>query len=123
MKKYNYYLNLRYEGFLLDHQSNNEPIIRQNDEGNIIFKNHYGFNVNTTTTVIFNWKNIIYTEKKGFLQNDAKYGCEYLETYEQIPFGYLKIIQLFNKTLILSRWNLQIIMNIILNISEKEYLN
>ena len=98
--KYNYYLNLRYEGFLLDHQSNNEPIIRQNDEGNIIFKNHYGFNVNTTTTVIFNWKNIIYTEKKGFLQNDAKYGCEYLETYEQIPFGYLKIIQLFNKTYI-----------------------
>ena len=95
--KNNYYLIVEYEGFRLDHQNKNGPIVRQNDEGYITFKKRVFFNFSLTTSMHFSWRNIIYTEKKGFFQNDTKYSCKYIENYEQSFFGYLRSFTLEDK--------------------------
>ena len=86
----NFYLELRYNGFRLEHQSEKEPI---NKSGGIYFYVRYKLNYNLTIDITSNWRTIKYTEKKGFLQNDnRKYGCGYIESYS--PFYYDNIMSM-----------------------------
>ena len=75
-----YYLNFAYDGFTLDHQNENKPIIKTEDNNEIFF-HQYKLNLNKTTNITYNWKNILYTEKKGYFQKDSNDSCGYIESY------------------------------------------
>ena len=85
-----FYLNLKYSGFRLDHQNKNQPIIRNEQGKDIIFTRYYKLDLNLSKEIINEWSNIIYTEKKGFLSNDTKDGCGYIDYYNS--FSHDKIL-------------------------------
>ena len=59
----NYYLAFEYDGFSLEHQNKEKPIIKTKVDEKALYR-YYKLNLNSTTEIRFNWKNIIYTEKK-----------------------------------------------------------
>ena len=72
-------LYFQYEGFFLDHQNENKPIIKN--------ENKYleeSFELSINRTIIKNqWRNIIYTEKTGlFFTKNIQYSCGYIEGYK-----------------------------------------
>ena len=76
-----YYLRFQHDGFLLAHQNPEKPIIKTEDNGKFFFT-YYRLNINKTTNIMNYWKNIIYTEKKGFFQMDSKDSCGYVENWD-----------------------------------------
>ena len=79
MKFEGFYLTFEYEGFFLDHQNENKPIIKNENE---YFAEYFDLSLNRT--IITNqWKNIIYTEKKGlFFTEDIQDSCGYIDGYK-----------------------------------------
>ena len=75
-----YYLYFAYDGFTLDHQNENKPIIKTEDNGRFFFR-RYNLNFNKTTDIRNKWENILYTEKKGYFQKDSSDSCGYIESY------------------------------------------
>ena len=78
--KSSYYLNFAYDGFTLDHQNENKPIIKTEDNNKMFFGS-FKLNLNKTTNITYNWKNILYTEKKGYFQKDSNDSCGYIDSY------------------------------------------
>lgn len=62
--KYNYCLEMRYDGFVLDHQSDSSPL-KKNE--NIIFKNYYIFDFDRLYMENIYWETIKYKEERGLL--------------------------------------------------------
>ena len=62
-----YYLRFQHDGFFLDHQNKEKPIIKTKDNGKV-FGKYYRLNINKTTDIVNYWKNIIYTEKMDFFK-------------------------------------------------------
>ena len=93
-----FFLHIEYEGFDLDHQNKKEPIIRKKGNSIITFKKHIPFQKNLTNSMTFNLKTIIYTEKKGFLQNDINSSCRYIENYSHSLFDHMRILDFNNKS-------------------------
>ena len=60
-----YYLRFQHDGFYLDHQNKEKPIIKTKDNGKV-FGTYYKLNKNKTINIVNNWRNIIYTEKRIF---------------------------------------------------------
>ena len=63
----NYILEFIYEGFQLEHQNEDKPILKTEDN-DIIFARNYSLNLNYTIKINNQWRNILYTEKKGFFK-------------------------------------------------------
>jgi len=76
-----YYLYIAYDGFTLDHQNENKPIIKTEDNNKMLFRRFELLNLNKTTNITYNWKNILYTEKKGYFQKDSNDSCGYIDSY------------------------------------------
>ena len=76
-----YYLFFQYDGFTLDHQNENKPIIKTEDNIKMLFRRFELLNLNKTTNITYNWKNILYTEKKGYFQKDSNDSCGYIDSY------------------------------------------
>ena len=53
-----------YEGFTLDHQNKDSPIIRKENNSDIIFSRYFKLDLNATMEISNKWRNIIYTQKK-----------------------------------------------------------
>ena len=83
-----YYLRFQHDGFFLDHQNKEKPIIKTKDNGKV-FGKYYRLNINKTTDIVNYWKNIIYTEKKGFFQKDSRDSCGYIEKWDSFSPGEL----------------------------------
>ena len=83
-----FYLYMEYQGFTLEHQDDNEPI-KKND----IFVKKYQINLNSSLIITNNWRTIIYTEKKEFLQSNYRDGCGYIENFNSLNYGsFLKLV-------------------------------
>ena len=78
------YLRFQHDGFYLDHQNKEKPIIKTKDNGKV-FGTYYKLNKNKTIYIENKWRNIIYTEKKGFFQKDSRDSCGYIEKWESYP--------------------------------------
>ena len=76
-----YYLYLLHDGFTLDHQNENKPIIKTKNNKPIAFFRRYDLNFSKATTINNKWKNILYTEKKGYFQKDSNDSCGYIDSY------------------------------------------
>ena len=63
----NYILEFIYEGFQLEHQNEDKPILKTEDN-DLIFSRNYSLNLNYTSNIKHQWRNILYTEKKGFFK-------------------------------------------------------
>ena len=63
----NYILEFIYEGFQLEHQNEDKPILKTEDN-DIIFARNYSLNLNYTIKINNQWRNILYTEKKVFFK-------------------------------------------------------
>ena len=85
--RYNILIN--YDYFYLDHQNSDKPIIK--DE-NHYFGKYFYFNTSTSSSLTFNWKNIIYREKKGFFQSNYEDNCGYIESDETFSYNRLNIL-------------------------------
>ena len=84
----NFDLDLEYDGFYLDHQNKNKPIIKRDDNNSLIFREHYSFNYSCDTFINIQWRNILYNEKKYF-RNDYIDSCGYIEnTKIDSSFGH-----------------------------------
>ena len=105
----NFDLDLEYDGFYLDHQNKNKPIIKRDDNNSLIFREHYSFNYSCDTFINIQWRNILYNEKKYF-SNDYIDGCGCIEnTKIDSSFGHpdtiidskihkhIGMIQIFNE--------------------------
>ena len=84
----NFYLNLEYDGFYLDHQNKVKPIIKKTDDNNYTFKENYKLNLNYITLIDIQWKNILYTEKRIYSKNDYNDSCGYIEKYNDLYFNF-----------------------------------
>ena len=84
----NFYLNLEYDGFYLDHQNKVNPIIKKTDDNNYTFKEYYKLNLNYITSIDIQWKNILYTEKRIYSKNDYNDSCGYIEKYNALYFDF-----------------------------------
>jgi hypothetical protein len=84
---------LQYDGFTLDHQNENKPIIKTEDNGRFFFR-RYNLNFNKTTDIRNKWENILYTEKKGYFQKDSSDSCGYIESYNSFYYDGLLGIRL-----------------------------
>ena len=63
----NYILEFIYEGFQLEHQNEDKPILKTEDN-DLIFSRKYSLNLNYTSNIKHQWRNILYTEKKVFFK-------------------------------------------------------
>lgn len=78
-----YELKFEYDGFFLDHQNEDKPILKREDNNNYIFKDNYRLDLNSTSVLELHWRNIFYSEKKGFFKNDFyNDSCGYIENYD-----------------------------------------
>ena len=76
-----YYLFLSHQGFTLNHQHKNDPIQRKENGTEIFFSRLNGFKYNILNYYIkYNWKDIIYREKKYLSKNYEK-SCGYVDGY------------------------------------------
>ena len=75
-----YYLAFEYDGFSLEHQNKEKPIIKTKVDEQSLYR-YYKLNLNSSTEIRFHWKNIIYTEKKGLWQTNSNDSCGYIENY------------------------------------------
>ena len=55
----------------------------------MLFRRFELLNLNKTTNITYNWKNILYTEKKGYFQKDSEYSCRYIESFDSIYDDHL----------------------------------
>ena len=94
-----YYLYFTYDGFTLDHQNENKPIIKTEDDGSF-FSRQYNLNFNKTTDIINKWENILYTEKKGYFQKDSSDSCGYIESSDSFYYDG-RLIYVIDKSYIL----------------------
>ena len=77
-----YNLKFDYDGFYIDHQNNDAPIIKNDNNNQYIFKENYDLDFNYTSFLKLHWRNFFYTEKKGFLStNDYNESCGYIESF------------------------------------------
>ena len=83
-----YYLYFAYDGFTLDHQNENKPIIKLKDS-NRFFLRRYNLNFNKTISIKNKWENILYTEKKGYFQKDSSDSCGYIESSDSFYYDDL----------------------------------
>jgi hypothetical protein len=83
-----YYLYFAYDGFTLDHQNENKPIIKAKDN-NQFFHRRYNLNFNKTINVKNKWETILYTEKKGYFQKDSSDSCGYIESSDSFYYDDL----------------------------------
>ena len=113
--KYNLYF--QYDGFTLLHQNADKPILKK-ENGQENFDKLYEINSNRTTNINNQWRNILYTEKKGFFQKDSDDSCGYIENFNiylyKRRFG--ELTERREKSLF------QMIISNIPNISEKKFL-
>ena len=72
---------LKYDGFKLDHQNENKPIIKKSIAENYTFTQEYKLYYNVTSYIDNYWRNIFYTEKKLFWEDDYNDNCGYIEHY------------------------------------------
>ena len=79
---------LKYDGFKLDHQNENKPIIKKSAEENYTFTQQYTLNYNVTTYIDNYWRNILYNEKKFFWEKDYNDNCGYIEYYNLEFYRY-----------------------------------
>ena len=88
---------LKYDGFKLDHQNENKPIIKKSADENYTFTQKYTLNYNITTFIDNYWRNILYSEKKPFWEKDYNDNCGYIENYRLDFYRYgLSEIPTFN---------------------------
>ena len=85
-------LKFTHDSFQLQHQNEDKPILKTEDNNMAITRTYY-LNINETSKIKHQWRNILYTEKKGFFQKDSNDSCGYIEnfniyTYKQ-RFGEL----------------------------------
>ena len=92
-----YYLRFQHDGFYLDHQNKEKPIIKTKDNGKV-FGTYYKLNKNKTINIVNNWRNIIYTEKKGFFQKDSRDSCGYVEKWDYYPQDELNLTEVYDKS-------------------------
>ena len=98
-----YCLYFTYDGFTLDHQNENKPIIKTEDDGSFFFR-RYDLNFSKTIAINNKWKNILYTEKKGYFQKDSSDSCGYIESYNSFYYDVLlgiRLTEMKNKKYIL----------------------
>ena len=79
---------LKYDGFKLDHQNEDKPIIKKSLEENYSFTQEYRLNYNYTTYIDNYWRNILYNEKKPFWKKDYNDSCGYIESYNLDLYRY-----------------------------------
>ena len=84
-----YYLYLLHDGFTLDHQNENKPIIKTKNNKQIVFFRRYDLNFSKTIAINNKWKNFLYTEKKGYFQKDSEYSCRYIESFDSVYDDHL----------------------------------
>ena len=112
-----YILEFIYDGFQLEHQNEDKPILKTEDN-DLIFSRKYSLNLNYTSNIKHQWRNILYTEKKGFFQKDSDDSCGYIENFNiylyKRRFG--ELTERREKSLF------QMIISNIPNISEKKFL-
>ena len=89
-----YYLYFEHSGFTLDHQNENKPIIKTDDNKPIVFFRRFNLNFKNSEKIRNKWKNILYTEKKGYFQKDSDDSCGYIESYESFYYDFLKPVTL-----------------------------
>ena len=94
-----YYLYFAYDGFTLDHQNENKPIIKAKDN-NQFFHRRYNLNFNKTINVKNKWETILYTEKKGYFQKDSSDSCGYIESSDSFYYDG-RLIYVIDKSYIL----------------------
>ena len=87
-----FYLYFSYEGFILDHQNKISPIIKKENNEDIIFYRYYQLDLNATMEISNSWRNIIYTQKKELFGNDTKYGGSYIENSDSFTHEHLRFI-------------------------------
>ena len=73
------YLYLSYQGFVLDHQDPSGPIKKK---GTFTYRVY--INLNQFSYINFDWKNILYTEKKMMFFKDYKNSCGFIEGYNSL---------------------------------------
>ena len=90
---------LKYDGFKLDHQNENKPIIKKSVEENYTFTQEYKLNYNFTTYIDNYWRNILYSEKKPFWEKDCNDNWGYIENYhlDLYRYGLSSIIAINDK--------------------------
>jgi len=76
----NYYLYTFYQGFKLDHQNPNEPILKEENGTEISFYTINGLIHNITNSLRYYWQIILYNEKKLFSE-DYNNSCGYISDY------------------------------------------
>ena len=76
----NYYLYTFYQGFKLDHQNPNEPILKEENGREIFFYTTNGLKHNYTNSLRYYWQIILYNEKKLFSE-DYNNSCGYITDY------------------------------------------
>ena len=103
---------MEYQGFTLEHQDDSEPI-KKND----IFGRVYQINLNSSLIIANNWRTIMYTEKKEFLQSNYRDGCGYIENYNSLNYGSILRLLIDNRTKVYA-----IISEIYFNIDYKQYI-
>ena len=79
-KEMKYNLYFQYDGFTLLHQNADKPILKK-ENGQENFDELYEINSNRTSNINNQWRNILYTEKRGFIQKDSNDSCGYIENY------------------------------------------
>ena len=89
-----YDLYFQYDGFTLIHQNKDKPILKKED-GQENFDTVYEINSNRTTKINNQWRNILYTEKKGFIQKDSNDSCGYIENYNTFIYEDLSDLLIF----------------------------
>ena len=103
---------MEYQGFTLEHQDDSEPI-KKND----IFGRVYQINLNSSLIIANNWRTIMYTEKKEFLQSNYRDGSGYIENYNSLNYGSILRLLIDNRTKVYA-----IISEIYFNIDYKKYI-
>ena len=78
-----YYLDTIYEDFQLEHQNKDEPIQKEykgkDGKTNEYYFGYYDrLQYNYTYSLIYNWRTILYKEKK-FFEDDYNKGCGYIQ--------------------------------------------
>lgn len=62
-KTVNYYdLYFEYDGFTLDHQNNEKPVLTTEETG-MIFRRKYKLNINESIEILHQWRGLFYTER------------------------------------------------------------
>ena len=87
------FLYLEYEGFTLDHQNRKKPILKEG-----IFYKEYQLNFNKSIYIRNQWKNIIYNEKKQFLQSDYSESCGIIDSHSSFQNDNLLYAQFSGET-------------------------